>query len=135
MVIARFAQKGPASIRRIVDEEALPEDYVEQLLLKLRRGKLIKSVRGVNGGYLLIRPAKEISIRHVLEAVEGHTFEVICSRARKPRKRQGRCHEQLCVLRDVWVELKARIEDHLDGITVQDLIDKEARDEKNSGSR
>ncbi len=124
MAIGRFGRKGPVSIRHIVDEEALPQDYIEQLLLKLRRGRLIKSVRGVNGGYLLSRPAREISMRNVLEAVEGQAFEVICARNKKARKSCCR-NDERCVLRAVWKGLKGRIEDYLDGISVQDLIDKE----------
>ncbi len=125
MVIGRSGKKGPVSVRHIVSAETLPQDYIEQLLLKLRRGRLIESVRGVNGGYLLSRPAREISVKDVLEAVEGHTFEVICARNKKARK--SCCHsDERCVLRDVWRGLKGRIEDYLDAVSVQDLIDKEA---------
>jgi len=124
MVLARLGGEGPVSIRRIVEDENLPQDYIEQLLLKLRRGKLIKSARGVNGGYQLIRVAADISVRDVLEAVEGHTFELICGRENKPHKRP--CCDESCVLRGVWKGLKGLIEDYLDRISVQDLIDKDS---------
>ena len=51
--IARHGQAGPVSIKSMAREEGLPLDYIEQLLLKLRRRKLIKSIRGAKGGYLL----------------------------------------------------------------------------------
>jgi len=124
MAIGRFGQEGPVSIRRIVESEGLPQDYIEQLLLKLRRGRLIKSVRGVNGGYLLSSQPDEITIRNVLEAAEGQAFEVICARNKKARKSCCRSDER-CVLRGVWEGLKGRIEDYLGSVSVQDLIDKE----------
>ena len=128
MAIARLGEEGPVSIRRIVETEKLPQDYIEQLLLKLRRSKLIKSVRGVNGGYLLCCAAQDVSTRDVLEAVEGHTFELICDRGKKSRKRA--CCDDGCVLRGVWKELKSRIEDYLEGVSVQDLIDREKRSKR-----
>jgi len=126
MAIGRLGRKGPVSIRRIVDSEGLPQDYIEQLLLKLRRGRLIKSVRGVNGGYLLSRPPDKITIRDVLTAMEGQAFEVICARNKKAHKSCCR-NDEKCVLRGVWEGLKGRIEDYLDSVSVQDLIDKEGR--------
>ncbi len=126
MAIGRFGPKGPVSIRRIVDSEGLPQDYIEQLLLKLRRGRLIKSVRGVNGGYLLSRPSDKITIRDVLAAVEGQAFEVICVRNKKAHKSCCR-NDKRCSLRGVWETLKDRIEDYLDSVSVQDLIDKEGQ--------
>jgi len=124
MVIGRSGRKGPVSIRHIVESEGLPQDYIEQLLLKLRRGKLIKSVRGVNGGYLLSGRPQDVSIRDVLTAVEGQAFEVICARNKRARKKCCR-NDERCVLREVWKGLKGRIEDYLGSVSVQDLIDKE----------
>ena len=124
MAIARLGEEGPVSIRRIVDKEGLPQDYIEQLLLKLRRGRLIASSRGVNGGYRLNSVAKDISVRAVLEAVEGHTFELICGRGKKAGKKRLCCDDK-CVLRGVWEGLKGRIEDYLGRISLQDLINRE----------
>ncbi len=125
MVIGRSGEKGPVSIRHIVDKEALSQDYIEQLLLKLRRDRLIKSMRGVKGGYLLSRPARQISVKDILDTVEGPTFEVICARKKKAGKSCFHSNKR-CVLRDVWKSLKGRIEEYLDGVSLQDLINREA---------
>ncbi|MGE5280324.1 MAG: RrF2 family transcriptional regulator [Deltaproteobacteria bacterium] len=133
IAIARLGMEGPVSIRRIVEEEGLPQDYIEQLLLKLRRGRLIVSLRGVNGGYRLGRAAGDISAREVLEAVEGQAFELICSRNRKARERA--CCDSECVLRDVWEGLKDRIERYLQDVSLQDLVEKERGEAKHETRR
>ncbi len=125
--IAKNGAKGPVSISRIVEEEGLPEDYIEQLLLKLRRRRLIKSLRGVNGGYLLEKPVAEITVKDVLEAVEGEAFEVICSRKRKKEKKSKCCAAGTCVLKEVWVELKRKIETYLGSVTIGSLAEKRGK--------
>ncbi len=118
--IAAHGEKGPVPISRIAQDEGLPIDYIEQLLMKLRRRKLIRSVRGVNGGYLLERPAGDITVKEVLEAVEGEAFEVICARQKKSRKDDGRGDG--CCLRELWLGLKSTIDRHLNGVTIRTLL-------------
>ena len=118
--IACQDEEGAVPISRIVEEEGLPQDYIEQLLMKLRRHKLIKSVRGVNGGYLLKKDVAAITVKDVLEAVEGEAFEVICSRRKNSKK--SSCRRDACVLKNVWLDLKSMIEGHLDKISLKDLV-------------
>jgi Rrf2 family cysteine metabolism transcriptional repressor len=92
--IAGQSGKGAVSISRIVEEEGLPQDYIEQLLMKLRRRRLIKSVRGANGGYLLKKDVSAITVKDVLEAVEGEAFEIICSRRKNSKK--WSCRRDAC---------------------------------------
>jgi Rrf2 family protein len=123
--IACRSDKGAVSISRIVEEEGLPQDYIEQLLMKLRRHKLIKSVRGVNGGYLLDKSTSDITVKDVLIAVEGEAFEVICARRNNANKKS--CRRDKCVLKTVWLDLKATIDSHLDKITIKDLALKQLK--------
>lgn len=103
--------KEPISISELARCERLPKDYVEQLLLKLRRAKIIKSIRGLNGGYVLAKNPNTVSIADILKALEGDTFEIICDKYR------GKAHLKRCVrfdkrcdLRPVWKKLKAQID-------------------------
>ena len=121
--IAKNGPKGPVAIRQIVQEEGLPLDYIEQLLMKLRRSQLIKSIRGVKGGYILKKAARHISIKDVLEAVEGEAFEVICTRQKNMGKKNCKGSKD-CVLKDVWLHLKKSIEDYLGRQTIQSLLAK-----------
>ena len=119
--IAKNCNEGPVSISRMVQDEGLPLDYIGQLLMKLRRCKLIKSVRGAKGGYLLNRDASLISAKDVIEAVEGDAFEVIC--ARKKALNNKKClSSDCCVLKGLWGRLKRRIEECLEKETIQSLL-------------
>lgn len=122
--IARNSQsKKPVAISRIIEEEKLPIDYIEQLLMKMRRKRLIKSVRGARGGYLLEKDSGRISVKDVLEAVEGEAFEVIC--ARRKQLNLKRCHDsEGCVLREVWLGLKGQIDGYLGQQTLKSLLSK-----------
>jgi Rrf2 family protein len=70
--LAQRVADGPITGREIAEFERLPNDYVEQILLRLRRAGIVRSTRGAHGGYALARPASEISIRDVIEASGGH---------------------------------------------------------------
>jgi len=86
--IAREKDRQPVSIQIISKEEQLPIDYIEQLLLKLRRANIVKSTRGRTGGYTLSGPASKITIKDIIEAVEGNIFETICF---GPKNRENKC--------------------------------------------
>lgn len=72
-------EEGPMPARELAARERLPADYVEQILLRLRRAGLVDSVRGARGGYLLARDPSQISVRDVMSAAEHQTFEVNCA--------------------------------------------------------
>lgn len=118
--IAQDGKNGPVPISRIVAKEGLPLDYMEQLLLKLKRSRLIKSVRGMRGGYLLNFSPGDITVLRVLQAAGGEVFEVICGRKQKRGKICKGSGD--CVLKDVWGNLKGRIEDYLGSVTLDQLL-------------
>lgn len=119
LAIAYKSAKGPVAISRIVEEEHLPSDYTEQLMMKLRHGKLVKSVRGVKGGYLLNRHPSRITLKDVLEAVEGQAFKVICGHKNGRKKKM--CSGE-CVLKGVWMGLKRKIDGYLENKTIASLM-------------
>jgi Rrf2 family protein len=71
--LARRAGQGPVAARELAEQERLPHDYVEQILLRLRRAGLVDSVRGAKGGYHLAREPHVITVKDVIEASEHVT--------------------------------------------------------------
>lgn len=122
--LARRKGNGPVAARDMAEREKLPADYVEQILLRLRRAKLVESVRGARGGYLLGRAPEEITVKDVLDASEHGTFEVNCE---CHRVGDSRCStETACSIRPVWQLLQRRIDETLAGIRLADLLHPEA---------
>lgn len=122
--LARHGGERPVPAREIAEREGLPPDYVEQILLKLRRAGLVTSVRGARGGYYLAHPPEDVSVRDVLEAAENRTFEVNCE---SYPISAARCNgETGCSIRPVWRALQHRVDEFLQGITIADLLADEA---------
>lgn len=118
--LARRANEGPVTGRDVATKERLPTDYVEQILLRLRRAEIIRATRGARGGYALARPADQITVRQVISASELETFELHC--ATHPVE-EGRCSEaQSCSIRPVWMILQQRIDDVLESVRLSDLM-------------
>ena len=115
---------APVAAREIADAERLPPDYVEQILLRLRRAGLVESVRGARGGYTLARPPADISVRDVMQASEHQTFEVNCDTHQVDGERCG--GDASCSIRPIWFALQHRIDDFLSGVTLADLLRDEA---------
>jgi Rrf2 family iron-sulfur cluster assembly transcriptional regulator len=111
-------QDAPVSLREIAELEHISLTYLEQLFAKLRRGKLVSSVRGPGGGYLLARPAAEILIDQIIDCVDETLVPVSCM------DEFGNCNcAEHCVAHSVWQELGARIRGFLASISVADLTD------------
>src|SRR6266511_5264177 len=77
--LAKRAGEGPVAARELSDQERLPHDYVEQILLRMRRAGLVESARGAKGGYSLARDPQSVTVKDVIEASERseeHTSEL-----------------------------------------------------------
>ncbi|HKY98737.1 MAG TPA: Rrf2 family transcriptional regulator [Gemmatimonadaceae bacterium] len=118
--LARRANEGPINGRDIAKREKLPADYVEQILLRLRRAGVITSTRGARGGYSLTRSPAETTIREVIQASELETFDLHCVTHPVEADRCSAAH--LCSIRPVWVLLQKKIDDVLDGVSLSDLL-------------
>lgn len=114
---------GPVAARELSDVERLPADYVEQILLRLRRAGLVESVRGAKGGYFLAKEPASISVRDVMNASEHQTFEVNCDTHPVDA---ARCSpESTCSIRPVWHALQQRVDELLGSISLADLMKQE----------
>ena len=122
--LAKRAEEGPITGREIAERERLPADYVEQILLRLRRAGLVRSTRGARGGYALARSAEAISIRDVIEASEMTTFDLHCLTHPVEEERCSSSHN--CSIRPVWMLLQRRIDDVLQGVRLSDLLFEES---------
>lgn len=121
--LARRADEGPVTGRELAELERLPADYVEQILLRLRRAGLVRSTRGARGGYALARDAEQISIRDVIEASEMTTFDLHC--VSHPVGEERCSSSQTCSIRPVWMLLQRKIDDVLAGVRLADLLAEE----------
>ena len=112
---------APLSVKEIAERQGLPEHYLEQILSPLRRAGLVQSVRGAQGGYTLDRPAEEIRLLEIVEAVEGGFAVEPCACPPGAPHQLGFCLEHA-----LWGRLKQVVDACLGGRTLADLRD-EAR--------
>ena len=103
------------SLTTLVKQTDLSKKYLEQILSQLRSGGVIGAVRGVNGGYYLLRTPAEVTIKDVLSAVDD-TFEITDCIA-------GNCNDIYCPNRRIFKRLYDDIDKLLQGTTLQDMID------------
>jgi Rrf2 family transcriptional regulator, iron-sulfur cluster assembly transcription factor len=118
--LARRLPEGPVTGRDIAARERLPVDYVEQILLRLRRAGLVQSTRGARGGYALARAPEQISVRDVIAASELTTFDLHCVSHPVEEERCSASHA--CSIRPVWVLLQQKIDDVLASVRLSDLL-------------
>lgn len=111
-----YSDGSPVPLRDISLRESISLTYLEQLFVKLRRGKIVNSVRGPGGGYLLARPAQDIHVDEIIDSVEESLVPVACM----DDKRGCVCGDH-CVTHNVWHGLAERIRDFLASITLEEL--------------
>jgi Rrf2 family protein len=121
--LARRADDGPVTGREIAAREKLPGDYVEQILLRMRRAGIVRSTRGARGGYTLARPADAITVRDVIQASELSTFDLHC--VTHPVDAVRCAEAENCSIRPVWMLLQRRIDEVLDSVRLSDLLSHE----------
>jgi Rrf2 family transcriptional regulator, iron-sulfur cluster assembly transcription factor len=106
---------GPASVTDIAQRQSLPAPYLEKLLIELRRGGLVRSLRGVQGGYQLARSPAQISLGQILEAV-GEWVEPFPDAVE-----DNTLNAEDWVTIAVWKRLQQHLKTVLYGITLEDL--------------
>lgn len=120
--LAQNQGNGPQTIHEIAERQLVPEQYLEQIIGCLRREGFVESVRGAQGGYLLSRPAGEITIGALLRLLEGPIIMADCLTNADSCVRSAQCPSRL-----VWERLAERINQVIDGITLQDMLEDAAR--------
>lgn len=115
---ARYGQ-GPTPSADIARRQAIPEHFLDQLLIALRRAGLLKSMRGPQGGHLLARPPSQITMNDVIHALDGGSATMDCVPT------PGACQlAPSCAIREVWGQIDAFAEQLLTTITLDKLADR-----------
>jgi Rrf2 family iron-sulfur cluster assembly transcriptional regulator len=119
--LAQHSGDGPVCLSEIAERQEISLSYLEQLFAKLRRGGLVKSVRGPGGGYLLAHDRDETRIADIILAVDEPIRAVRC----KPGQTLGcRGDRSRCLTHDLWEELSNQIHLFLSAVTLSDVCEK-----------
>lgn len=116
----------PVSIKTISQRQNISEYYLEQLFSSLRKAKLIKSIRGAQGGYILNRQPEDITVSDIIEVLEGPIEISDCLDG-------VTCNNvDCCATRLLWKKIKTSIDEVTNSVTLKDIVeDYKAMKEKN----
>jgi Rrf2 family transcriptional regulator, iron-sulfur cluster assembly transcription factor len=117
--IAYHSAGQSTRVKDIAARQAISPRYIEQIFQKLKKGGIIRSIRGPAGGYCLIRKPEEITIGDIVRAAEGPIQLVFCGNSKSATKSCQRTTE--CVTTDIWKEASSRLMAYFDSITLEDL--------------
>src|SRR5277367_3341541 len=106
MLAERYPNVQPQRVEEIAVIQSIPENYLRRLLIELKRGGLVASQKGPNGGYLLARHPARITMADVVQLIEGDYVPVECLEegANSPCRR-----DQACAMRDVWRQVRDQV--------------------------
>ena len=110
--------RTPTSVREIADRTGLPQPYLEQILLALKGAGLVRSKRGVGGGYVLARPPEQIRLSEIVSAVDG---PIVLGDFGEPHEGGACDHEGQCVLLAIWNAVGQRVRRELESFNLADL--------------
>ena len=124
MIMAKENGTSWMTIKELAKKENYPVAYIEKIMQSLRQAKLVASHHGNQGGYELARPASEITLKEIVEALEGSTFEVFCN----PDVREDIVcnHICMCGAKPVWKRTKELLDHFYGAITLETLAKSQA---------
>lgn len=116
--LARHYGRGPVSLSEVAEAQGLPLPYLEQVFAPLRDAGLVRSTRGAHGGYELARAPEAITAGDIIRALEGSILPITCV----DDCDTSFCErEETCATRSVWVQVRDRLVETLDSITLANL--------------
>ena len=116
--MASFKDNNPISLRDISLRQSISVQYLEQIFLKLKNNKLVRSSRGANGGYVLEKPASEIKLSNIIYAVDEEVRTLNC---KKNSKRGCNNKSTKCITHNLWDQLDQHIIGFFEKVKLQDL--------------
>jgi Rrf2 family iron-sulfur cluster assembly transcriptional regulator len=108
--------RGPVTLAAISERQHISLSYLEQLFGKLRRAKLVNSVRGPGGGYNLARPTAEITVANIIAAVDEPIDATQCA------GKENCNDDRRCVTHDLWATLNEKMNDYLGSVSLADVV-------------
>jgi Rrf2 family iron-sulfur cluster assembly transcriptional regulator len=115
--LAMRHNRGPVTLAAISERQHISLSYLEQLFGKLRRAKLVSSVRGPGGGYNLARAAGEVTVAQIIAAVDEPLDATSCG-----GKENCTTDEKRCMTHDLWTRLNEKMHEYLSSVTLGDLV-------------
>jgi len=121
MELAAAHGTRPLQTSEIAERRGIPESYLEQLLTTLRKAGLVASSRGPQGGHTMALHPSRVTAGDVVRAMEGPVIVMDCLDG------PGSCESPgACVLKELWLGVRAAVEEALDGVTVEELAARQA---------
>ena len=124
--------KGLVLSREIASSRDIPESFIERILLTLKNGGVIVSVRGANGGHCLARDPGEVSVREIIELFEGSLAPIDCVNERISSLSACCSIEASCVLKDLWQKMYDSMLASIENITIKNLVTQERSQKEGS---
>lgn len=118
--LATHGKDGFVALKDIAERQNISKKYLEQIIPVLNRSGLLQTSRGFGGGYKLMKAPKDYTVGEILRATEGNMAPVTCLEGAV--NTCPRCSE--CETLPIWEGLQKVVDDYLDGITLQDFIEK-----------
>ena len=117
LYMTRKPEESFVTVREIAKAEHYSITYIEKIFQKLRSAEIVKAHHGKEGGYTLARNPSEITLRQVIDALEGQTFDVFCKA--EVREEIVCTHLSICTLSPIWGKTKQVLDDLYDSITLE----------------
>jgi len=120
LYMARKPEGSCVTVKEVAGAEQYSITYIEKIFQKLRLAEIVRAHHGKEGGYILARDPSEITLRQVIEALEGQTFDVFCKA--EVREEIVCTHLSICTLSPIWNKTKQVLDDLYDSITLEMIL-------------
>jgi Rrf2 family protein len=120
--LAQAETERPLMIAEIATQQAIPKKFLEQILLELKRNGIVESRRGKQGGYLLLKPAQDITFGEILRLIDGPIAPLPCLSQTAYRRCEDCDGEHLCEIRHVFARVADASRDVLFSTTIADAV-------------
>jgi len=123
--VALYSNGNPVPLKDIANRQAIPVQYLEQLISPLVKAGILRSIRGARGGVTLTKLPEQVKLSQVIQVLEGSIAPVNCVDDPKVCSRSD-----FCATRDVWEEMNRAMVQVLESTSLQDLVERQGQKEQ-----